>query len=90
MITSFKQSKESDTLNAKTGRGKSSDFARNFKQNWGYLIFLLPAVIVTFVFAYVPIYGLLISFQDYMPGDSILSDTTVWVGFDNFVKFFND
>jgi putative aldouronate transport system permease protein len=25
-----------------------------------------------------------------MPGDAILSDTTIWVGFENFTRFFND
>ena len=31
---------------------------------------------------YLPIYGVLIVFQDFMPGDKILSDTTIWVGFE--------
>ena len=69
---------------------KRNAFAKNFKQNWTYLLFLLPAVVVTFVFAYVPIYGLLIAFQDYMPGDPIFSSETIWIGFQNFTKFFND
>lgn len=67
-----------------------SCFARNFKRNWTYLLFLIPAVVVTFIFAYIPIYGLLIAFQDYMPGDPILGANTVWVGFTNFSRFFND
>lgn len=67
-----------------------SKFARNFKSNWTYLLFLIPAVVVTFVFAYIPIYGILIAFQDYMPGDSIMGANTIWVGFDNFTRFFND
>lgn len=71
-------------------RFKKGNFARNFKKNWTYLLFLIPAVLVTFVFAYVPIYGLLIAFQDYMPGDPILGENTIWVGFDNFARFFND
>lgn len=69
---------------------KKSYFARNFKRNWSYLLFLIPAVVVTVIFAYVPIYGLLIAFQDYMPGDSIMSSDSVWIGFDNFAKFFKD
>ncbi|MDE7158741.1 MAG: hypothetical protein K2N74_04115, partial [Clostridiales bacterium] len=69
---------------------KDSKFARNFKSNWTYLLFLIPAVAVTFIFAYIPIYGILIAFQDYMPGDSIMGANTIWVGFDNFARFFND
>ena len=69
---------------------KKSYFARNFKRNWSYLLFMIPAVVVTFIFAYIPIYGLLIAFQDYLPGDSILSSDTIWVGFQNFSRFFED
>lgn len=67
---------------------KKSNFSRNFKRNWTYLLFLIPAVVVTFIFAYIPIYGLLIAFQDYMPGDSILNG--YWIGFRNFEEFFGN
>ncbi len=67
---------------------KNSYFARNFKRNWSYLLFLIPAVVVTFVFAYIPMYGLLIAFQDFMPGDSIWGGQ--WIGFGNFKAFFGD
>lgn len=60
------------------------------KDNIPYLIMVFPAVLVVFLFNYLPIYGVLIAFQDFMPGDKILSDTTIWVGFDNFSRFFND
>lgn len=63
---------------------------RGFKENYPYLIMLLPAVTVVFLFNYLPIYGVLIAFQDFMPGDSIFSDTTIWVGFQNFKRFFTD
>ncbi len=77
----------SDVQTAKPAGRKFKDsyFARNFKRNWSYLLFLIPAVIVTFVFAYIPMYGLLIAFQDFMPGDSILNG--YWIGFDNFTAF---
>lgn len=65
-----------------------SNFGRNFKKNWSYLLFLIPAVAVTFVFAYVPMYGLLIAFQDFVPGDSIWNG--YWIGFDNFTEFFGN
>ena len=52
---------------------------RNFRENSPYLLMILPAVLVVFLFNYLPIYGVLIAFQDFMPGDKILSDTTIWV-----------
>ncbi len=63
---------------------------RNFKDNSPYLVMLFPAILVVFLFNYLPIYGVLIAFQDFMPGDKILSSTTMWVGFDNFNRFFSD
>ena len=50
---------------------------RDFCDNSPYLIMLLPAIIVVFLFNYLPIYGVLIAFQDFMPGDPILSSETI-------------
>ena len=63
---------------------------RNLRDNFPYLIMLLPAFITVFLFNYLPIYGVLIAFQEFMPGDKIFSDTTIWVGFENFSRFFGD
>lgn len=63
---------------------------RNIQAHAPYLLMLFPAILVVFLFSYLPIYGVLIAFQDFMPGDKILSDTTIWVGFQNFTRFFND
>ena len=60
------------------------------KENAPFLLMIFPAVLVVFLFNYLPIYGVLIAFQDFMPGDKILSDSTIWVGFDNFTRFFSD
>ena len=63
---------------------------RFFCENSPYLAMLIPAILVVFLFNYLPIYGVLIAFQDFMPGDKILSPDTIWVGFDNFTRFFGD
>ncbi len=63
---------------------------RSLKDNAPFLLMIFPAVLVVFLFNYLPIYGVLIAFQDFMPGDKILSDTTIWVGFENFTRFFSD
>ena len=52
---------------------------RDFLENCPYLIMILPAILVVFLFNYLPIYGVLIAFQDFMPGDKILSSETIWV-----------
>ena len=73
-------------------RRKNTDGKKSKKKTKSipYLIMLAPAVIVVFLFNYLPIYGVLIAFQDFMPGDSIFSKYTIWVGFDNFKRFFTD
>lgn len=74
-------------------RGKSPlrrTWWKDLKENSPFLVMLLPAVVVVFLFNYLPIYGVLIAFQDFMPGDKIFSDTTIWVGFRNFIRFFTD
>ena len=71
----------------KTDWGKK---LRNFQENCPYLLMILPAILVVFLFNYLPIYGVLIAFQDFMPGDPIFSADTIWVGFENFTRFFND
>lgn len=63
---------------------------KSLKDNYPFLIMIFPAVAVVFLFNYLPIYGVLIAFQDFMPGDKIFSDTTQWVGFRNFTRFFSD
>ena len=63
---------------------------KKLRENYPFLLMVLPAVVVVFLFSYLPIYGVLIAFQDFMPGDEILSSNTIWVGFQNFTRFFSD
>lgn len=55
------------------------------KNQWQYHLMLLPAVILVFIFSYVPLYGLIIAFQKYNPG---LGFSSPWVGFKNFQYLF--
>ena len=56
------------------------------RQHWQlYLIFMLPAVVLTIVFRYVPMGGILIAFTEYNPIRGILGSE--WVGFDHFTRF---
>ncbi len=63
---------------------------KKIKESCPWFVMLIPAVLVVFLFNYLPIYGVLIAFQDFMPGDPIFSPLTRWVGFENFTRFFND
>ena len=44
---------------------------------------LLPAVILTILFSYIPMLGIVIAFQKFIPAKGIFKSE--WVGFDNFV-----
>lgn len=59
---------------------------RKIKNQWQYHCMLLPGVIVTFIFAYIPLYGLIIAFEKYNPG---LGFSSRWVGLDNFKYIFH-
>lgn len=60
---------------------------RLFKRDWPFHLLLLPGVVLTFIFSYLPIYGIIMAFQDYNPGLGFVGSP--WVGWDNFVMIFN-
>lgn len=56
------------------------------KQHWQlYLLFLMPAFLLTIIFRYIPMGGILIAFTEYNPIRGILASE--WVGFDHFKRF---
>ena len=56
------------------------------RQHWQlYFFFLLPALLLTIIFRYLPMGGILIAFQDYNPIRGILGSR--WVGFKYFHRF---
>jgi putative aldouronate transport system permease protein len=62
----------------------SKDFALN---KYKYLL-ILPVLVYFALFAYKPIYGLLIAFQDFRPNLGMARSK--WVGFRHFISFFNN
>jgi putative aldouronate transport system permease protein len=60
------------------------------ERRWEYLqiySLLLPVAVVLFIFCYVPLYGIIIAFQDYTPGSPFIGEGVVWVGLKHFVRF---
>ena len=56
------------------------------RQHWQlYLIFMLPAFVLTIVFRYIPMGGVAIAFMDYNPFRGLLGSE--WVGFEHFQRF---
>ena len=48
---------------------------------------MLPGLLYFLVFHYVPMWGVIIAFQDFRPWNGLFNSP--WVGFDNFAQFFN-
>jgi putative aldouronate transport system permease protein len=56
------------------------------RQHWQlYVLFILPAFLLTLIFKYIPMGGVLIAFMDYNPFRGLLGSE--WVGFEHFQRF---
>ena len=56
------------------------------RQHWQlYLLFMLPAFLLTVIFRYLPMGGIMIAFTEYNPIRGILGSE--WVGFEHFQRF---
>ena len=59
--------------------------ARILKKEYELWILILPVIAYFIIFCYIPMYGLVIAFQDYMPGHGFLDGP--WVGLKHFSAF---
>ena len=67
---------------------KPTKLSRNLlyiKKNYILYLLIAPAVILTIIFKYIPIYGATIAFKDYSPIRGIAGSE--WVGFKHFTSF---
>ncbi|RFB11025.1 sugar ABC transporter permease [Bacillus sp. HNG] len=78
--------KVSDSLTlVKVQNKKKESFLHYFKRNYTLYLFLVPAILLTIVFKYVPMYGAIIAFKDFSPMKGILGSD--WVGLEHFKDF---
>ncbi|SDD48026.1 putative aldouronate transport system permease protein [Paenibacillus sp. UNCCL117] len=59
---------------------------RHVKEDRQLILMTLPAVIKIFIFSYLPMFGIVMAFKDYVPVKGILGSS--WNGFANFEFFF--
>ncbi len=85
-----------DTVNTTTSRNpkpaRSTEsiwvtIGRDLRRNKLLYLMVLPVIAYYLIFDYGPMYGLQIAFKDYGPGAGIWNSP--WVGFENFIQFFN-
>ena len=61
--------------------------AKQMIKHWEFYLLLLPGIILTIIFKYVPIYGVQIAFRDYNAVEGFFGSP--WVGLKWFERFFN-
>lgn len=67
--------------------GKKKSFRGYMQRNWVLYLMVLPGMLALIIFRYVPMYGVLMAFEKYMPAKGILGSK--WVGFQHFANFFH-
>ena len=66
--------------------GKLNSSIKYIKRNWQlYLFFTLPGLLLTIIFKYIPMGGILIAFEDFNPMRGIFGSE--WVGLEHFRRF---
>ena len=77
-----------NTLAPRSGSSKMHNTLVYVRQHWQlYLLFMLPAFVLTIVFRYIPMGGVLMAFQDFSIKKGIFGSR--WVGMQQFETFFN-
>lgn len=61
---------------------------RDLKKNYSLYLMMLPVILFYLYFHYKPMYGLLISFQNFSFRRGIMGSE--WIGFENYKRFFED
>lgn len=61
------------------------------KENRELLLLFLPAAFMIILFHYIPMWGVVIAFQDYLAGNPMfaLDGSVKWVGLKHFTRFVN-
>ena len=73
------------TFNKCENSGKTFKKLRYMKDNYQLYLFILPALLITIIFKYIPMYGTLIAFKEFNPLKGIIGSP--WIGFQNFQTF---
>ena len=59
---------------------------KDIRRNYQAYLMVLPTILLVFIFSYIPMYGILMAFQNYRPALGVWGSE--WVGLENFVTFF--
>jgi putative aldouronate transport system permease protein len=71
----------------KSGGSFGQRLLRDMRKNWILYVMILPVVIYYLIFAYTPMYGVLLAFKDFNAKLGIMGSP--WVGLEHFKRFFS-
>ena len=69
-----------------TAAPKKLTWKRDWKMNKWLYILAIPVFLYFFIFHYLPMFGIIIAFEDFKPQLGVFGSK--WVGFKNFSDFF--
>ena len=75
------------TRTGKSTRYFGGGIIKNFKKEWPLHLLILPALIVTLIFSYGPMWGLVMAFQNFNPARGFWGSD--WLGLENFRWLFS-
>lgn len=86
-VTAYRKNIKSNTpeLEHVEVKKETSGTFQYIRRNYALYLFLAPAIILTIIFKYVPMYGSIIAFKDFSPMKGILGSD--WVGLEHFRDF---
>lgn len=67
---------------------KKKSFFRRALDQWDLQVLVLPAIIFIFIFNYIPMYGMLMAFQEFLLGD--FPGFSTWVGLGQFKRLLTE
>ena len=77
-----------DLLRAGRRAGKDMPTGKYIRINWVLYAMLIPGLLNLIIFKFLPMYGVVVAFQDYSPKGGFFGST--WVGLKHFRAFFRD
>lgn len=66
------------------------NFWQKMARDWQLWVLSAIPLLYLILFRYLPMFGVVISFQDYKMGAPFIGPKTEWVGFDHFIRFFKN
>ncbi len=72
----------------KAAKAAKAHSGGKFRKELPFHLMLIPGVIIVFIYMYIPLSGLIIAFQKFVPAKGLFGNQK-WIGWDNFIYLYN-